>query len=144
MHTRSFSPMITVGERIKQRRQTLGYTQDRLATQASISKGFLSDVETGTRNPSAEYLLRIGEALGVSLDYLMKGDSPTSPESIYRKVSVPASLAQFAVKRDLPFGVVKAILDAKRQFVANRRDTVEDDLEKFDWAGFYDAIKEFL
>ena len=135
--------MSTVGERIKQRRQALGYTQDRLATQAGISKGFLSDVETGTRNPSAEYLLRIGDALGISLDYLMKGGPPSS-ELPNGRVSIPASLAEFAVKRDLPFGVVKAILDAKLQFVANRRDTVEDDLEKFDWAGFYDAIKDYL
>ena len=135
--------MSAVGERIKQRRQTLGYTQDRLATEANISKGFLSDVETGTRNPSAEYLLRIGDALGVSLDYLMKGGPPPS-ESTNRRVSIPASLAEFAVKRDLPFGSVKAILEAKLQFVANRRDTVDNDLEKFDWAGFYDAIKEYL
>jgi transcriptional regulator with XRE-family HTH domain len=136
--------MSTVGERIKQRRQALGYTQDRLATQAGISKGFLSDVETGTRNPSAEYLLRIGDALNVSLDYLMKGGALPSLEPLDRSVSIPASLAQFAIKRDLPFGVVKAILEAKLQFVANRRDTVDDDLEKFDWAGFYEAINEYL
>jgi transcriptional regulator with XRE-family HTH domain len=132
--------MSAVGERIKQRRQQLGYTQDRLATQAKISKGFLSDVETGTRNPSADYLLRIADALEVSLDYLMKGGS----EPLNGMVSIPASLAAFAVSRDLPFSVVKAILEAKLQFVANRRDTVEDDLEKFRWAEFYDAIKEYL
>jgi hypothetical protein len=48
------------------------------------------------------------------------------------------------MKKGLAFNVVKAILEAKLQFVANRRDTVDDDLEDFDWEGFYEAIKEYL
>ncbi len=135
--------MNTVGDRIRQHRQKLGYTQERLSSEASISKGFLSDVETGTRNPSAEYLLRIADALGVSLDYLMKGGGEPS-ESSSKKIQFPESLTNFALEKKLPFSVVKAILEAKLQFVANRRDTIDDDLENFDWAGFYDAIKEYL
>ena len=113
--------MNTVGERIKQRRQALGYTQDRLATQASISKGFLSDVETGTRNPSAEYLLRIGDALEVSLDYLMKGGPLPSSEPPDRKVSIPAfpgsicHEARFTVRRGQGYPRSEATVRSKPQ-----------------------------
>lgn len=136
--------MSTVGERIRQHRQKLGYTQERLAAEATISKGFLSEVETGTRNPSAEYLLRIANALGVSLDYLMKGGAEPPANSPPQRVRFPASLTAFALEQKLPFDQVKSVLEAKLQIVANRRNATEDDLEKFDWAGFYEAIKDYL
>lgn len=136
--------MSTVGERIRQHRQKLGYTQERLAAEATISKGFLSEVETGTRNPSAEYLLRIANALGVSLDYLMKGGAEPPANSPPQRVRFPASLTAFALEQKLPFNQVKSVLEAKLQIVANRRNATEDDLEKFDWAGFYEAIKDYL
>ncbi len=136
--------MSTVGDRIRLERQKLNYTQERLAIAAEISKSFLSEVETGIRNPSAEYLLRIANALEVSLDYLMKGSVGASGETGAKRIQFPSSLTQFAMKKGLPFNVVKSILEAKLQFVANRRDTVDDDLESFDWEGFYDAIKDYL
>jgi transcriptional regulator with XRE-family HTH domain len=131
--------MSTVGERIRLQRQKLNYIQEHLAKSANISKGFLSEVETGTRNPSAEYLFRIATALGVSIDYLMTGASIES-----RPIHFPASLIEFGMAENLPINVVKSIFEAKKQFIANRRDTVDDDLESFDWRGFYDAIKEYL
>jgi transcriptional regulator with XRE-family HTH domain len=136
--------MSTVGERIRLERQKLGFTQERLAVSAKISKSFLSEVETGIRNPSAEYLLRIATVLEVSLDYLMKGTSDALADPATKRIEFPSSLISFAMKRGLPFNDVKAVLEAKLQFVANRRDTVDDDLEHFDWEGFYDAIKDYL
>jgi transcriptional regulator with XRE-family HTH domain len=136
--------MSTVGERIRQERQLMGYTQERLSSEAGISKSFLSEVENGIRNPSAEYLLRIADVLGVSLDFLMKGTRDASVAKEPKRMDFPHSLSEFALKRRLPFNQVKAVLEAKLQFVANRRDTVDDDLENFDWEGFYEAIKDYL
>ena len=42
--------MSTVGDRIRQQRQKLELTQEKLAKAANISKGFLSDVERTWRN----------------------------------------------------------------------------------------------
>jgi transcriptional regulator with XRE-family HTH domain len=122
----------------------LGLKQEGLANAAGMSKGFLSEVETGNRNPSAEYLLRIANALGVSLDFLMKGQEDVSTDSGPRAIQVPASLAAFAHEKHLPFPQVRAVLEAKLQLVANRRDSGQNDLEDFDWSGFYDAIKDYL
>lgn len=139
--TQTTSP---VGDRIRKRRQELGLTQERVAKDADMSKGFLSEVETGTRKPSAEYLLRISNALHVSLDFLMKGDGESPSETGRLKVQIPASLSDFALANRLPFDVVKSMLDAKLRIIANRRDSTEEDLEKFNWAGFYEAMKEYL
>ncbi|MBR9802086.1 helix-turn-helix transcriptional regulator, partial [bacterium] len=60
--------MATVGERIKSRREELGWKQDDLASKAGISKSFLSDLENGKRNVGADKLLDIARALNLSLD----------------------------------------------------------------------------
>jgi transcriptional regulator with XRE-family HTH domain len=137
-------PMNSIGERIRQHRQKLGYTQERLAAEAGISKGFISDVETGNRQPSAEYLLRIANALKVSTDYLMKGGAEPGADTTTQRIQFPQSLTKFALENKLPFDDVKAILEAKLQIVANRRNATDDDLERFDWAGFYEAIKDYM
>ena len=139
-----FEIMSLVGDRIRLCRQKLGLTQEILAKDAGMSKGFLSEVETGNRNPSAEYLLRIANALHVSLDFLMKGGEMPSLTQGSRAIQIPASLANFAQEKQLPFDKVRAILEAKLQLVANRRNSGEDDLETFKWEEFYEAIKEYL
>ena len=136
--------MSTVGERIRQRRQRLGYTQERLAQVARLSKGFVSEIESGNRNVSAENLLRIAYALGVSLDYLMKGGAETAPGNLPKGIQFPASFALFAKEENLPFDVACAVLEAKLQIIANRKDANGDNLEAFDWKGFYAAVKEYL
>ena len=44
----------------------LNMTQNELARQASISSGYLSQLMTGTRRPSAELRRRLMKALGVT------------------------------------------------------------------------------
>jgi transcriptional regulator with XRE-family HTH domain len=136
--------MSSVGERIRKRRLHLGYTQERLAEVARISKGFVSEVESGNRNISAENLLRVAYALGVTLDYLMKGGPETAPGTLPKGIQFPASFAAFAKEENLPFDVACALLEARLQIVANRRSTGTENLEAFDWKGFYEAVKDYL
>ncbi|MGZ3237510.1 MAG: helix-turn-helix domain-containing protein [Burkholderiaceae bacterium] len=133
--------MSSVGDRIRERRIELKWTQETLATKAGISKGFLSDVETGKRNVSAENLLCIAQELGVSLDFLMKGGQST-PKS--GEIQIPASLAEFGRLANLPFQHILKLLEMGRQIKAHRSATHSDDLEKFDWPRFYEAVKGFL
>lgn len=133
----------TVGERIKRRRNTLGWTQDVLAEKAGISKGFLSDLENGKRSVGADTLLDIGRALSLSLDYLMTGTAP-EVEAGATQVQIPSSLAAFAGEAGLPFRHAIALYDMQLQIKAHRSATKKDGLEKVDWQKFYEAVKEFL
>jgi transcriptional regulator with XRE-family HTH domain len=133
--------MSHVGDRIRNRRLELGWTQEQLAEKARISKGFVSDVETGTRGVSANYLLEIAQALGVSLDYLMKGGAQQPPGA---QVEIPSRLSNLAKDEGLTFAQTLMLLDMRRQIKAHRSSSHSDDLEKFDWKQFYEAVKQFL
>jgi len=133
--------MSSVGERIKEQRSRLGWTQEKLAAAAKMSPGFLSDLETGKRNVSADYLLEISHALGVTLDYLMKGDSSKQKSA---DVQIPASLSDFAKQAQLSFSQTLMLLDMQRQIIAHRSHSKTDDLEKVDWRSFYESVKPFL
>jgi transcriptional regulator with XRE-family HTH domain len=133
--------MPSVGERIRERRLELGWTQEKLAAEAKISTGFLSDLETGKRNVSAENLLEIAHALGVSLDFLMKG-GPSRLKAA--EVQVPASLSEFAKQAGLTFAQTLMLLDLQKQIIAHRSQGKADDLEEVDWRRFYESMKPFL
>ena len=133
--------MSSVGERIKERRLGLGWTQEKLATEAKISAGFLSDLERGERSVGADNLLEISHALGVTLDFLMKGDT-SKPKS--GDIQIPAALSDFAKQAGLTFSQALMLLDMQRQIIAHRSHSKTDDLEKVDWKGFYESMKPFI
>jgi SOS-response transcriptional repressor LexA len=66
--------MVDIGLQIRQRRQRLGWTITKLATLAEMDGGFLSRVETGKTGYSAETLMKVAGALGISVATLY-GDS---------------------------------------------------------------------
>lgn len=133
--------MASVGDRIKQRRVELGWTQDQLCTKAGISKSFLSDLENGKRSVSATNLLDIARTLSVSLDYLMTGKASEEPPA---DVPIPSSLARFAAKERLSFRQTLMLLDMQKQIVAHRSAKKKDGLESVDWQKFYEGVKDFL
>ncbi len=133
--------MSSVGEKIRQRRSDLGWTQDQLAQKAGISKGFLSDLENGKRSVGADTLLDIGRVLNLSLDYMMTGKEPETEPT---EVQIPSSLASFAAKAGLSFLQALTLLEMQQQIVAHRSATKKGGLEKVDWQKFYEAVKEFL
>jgi transcriptional regulator with XRE-family HTH domain len=131
----------SVGERIKQRRLDLGWTQDQLCTKTGLSKSFLSELESGKRSVSATNLLSIARTLSVSLDYLMTGTASEEPLS---EVPIPSSLAKFAADERLSFRQTLMLLDMQKQIVAHRSAKKKDDLESVDWRKFYEGGKEVL
>ena len=65
-----------IGARVKQERQARGWTLDRLAQVATISRRMVVSVEQGTVNPSVGTLLRLSDALGVGLPALVEPPEP--------------------------------------------------------------------
>jgi transcriptional regulator with XRE-family HTH domain len=61
-----------IGARVKHERMSRGWTLDRLATVAGVSRRMVINVEQGASNPSVGTLLRLSDALGVGLPALVE------------------------------------------------------------------------
>lgn len=64
-------------ERIRNLRMQRGLTQQTAAEQLGISFGFLSRMERGLQSCSPEILARLSMFYGVSMDYLVLGETDT-------------------------------------------------------------------
>jgi transcriptional regulator with XRE-family HTH domain len=65
-----------IGSRVRQERQSRGWTLDQLADAAAVSRRMLVNVEQGAANPSVGTLLRISDALGIGLPALVDAPRP--------------------------------------------------------------------
>lgn len=65
---------MVLGQRIKEEREKLGWTQDRLAEELHVSRQAISKWEVGSAYPDIERLIQLSDLFGVSLDSLIKGD----------------------------------------------------------------------
>lgn len=64
---------MSLGQRIRKRRQALEITQKRLAEDLGVTPQHISAIEQGKRAPSLPSLIKLAEELGVSIDYLASG-----------------------------------------------------------------------
>lgn len=66
-----------VGSKIAEIRKIKGITLSKLAKDAGISKGYLSNIENGIKeNPSTELLEKIARALDVNVSELFENENP--------------------------------------------------------------------
>ena len=63
-----------MGHRIKYQRKLLKFTQEEMAEQLGISVKHFSEVERGLTGLSIENLVKLSRILGMSLDYMIKGE----------------------------------------------------------------------
>ncbi len=62
-----------LGQRIRERRKILGWTQEELAEHANIDRSYIGGVERGERNLTFEVLSEICRALKCDIASLTKG-----------------------------------------------------------------------
>ena len=67
---------LAIGVRVKHERQARGWTLDRLAEAAGVSRRMVVNVEQGAANPSVGTLLKFSDALGVGLPALVELPQP--------------------------------------------------------------------
>ena len=65
---------MTLGQKVKKRREELGYTQVELAKRTQTSQPYISRLEKDDFNPSTQMIVSIAVTLGVSIDYLLIED----------------------------------------------------------------------
>jgi transcriptional regulator with XRE-family HTH domain len=133
----------TIGDRIKEVREKQGRTQDWLAGETKISKGFLSEIENnkGTGNIGAEYVIRISNALGVSLDYLLRGEV-AQQDRAREPVTIPRSLSEAAQQLGLAYAETLTLLEAHHAVVARRSARALREPSVDEWKALWKAIKK--
>lgn len=66
-------PLKILGQRIREKRKSLGWTQEELADNAGIDRSYIGGVERGERNLTFKVLCQICSALGCDVAALTKG-----------------------------------------------------------------------
>lgn len=69
------------GERLRSRRTALKRTQEDISSQVGITLRFYQMIERGEKSVSLDNLIKLSNALSVSVDYLLFGDTPQSLEN---------------------------------------------------------------
>ena len=62
-----------LGWRVRQLRESKGWTQEILAGRAGLDRSYIAGIEAGLRNPSTKALARIARAFGIKLSVLFQG-----------------------------------------------------------------------
>ena len=62
---------MTLGNRIRNRREELGFTQIELAKKTKLHQGYISRVERDKFEPTATVIMVLAEALSMSADELL-------------------------------------------------------------------------
>lgn len=68
---------LSVGKRLRMKREQAGYTRERLGEICSLSPRFIANVELGDSTFSLDSLIAVCRALSCSADYLLFGDTIT-------------------------------------------------------------------
>ena len=132
--------MATAGDRIREFRKDLGWTLEKLAEKTNLSKGFLSDVEGNKRNASTENVLKIANAMGASLDYLLRGEQ-TKASRNREPVQIPSTLSIFAEEEGLTYTDTLTLLETHGAVIARRSNESIKPPTVEDWRRLYEAIK---
>lgn len=93
-----------IGKRLASARKRKGYTQERLAELTGLSIKMISAAENGHKAMRPENIVRMSECLGVSTDYLLKGETAAVASQIetsrFGKLSERQKKALFNIVND--------------------------------------------
>ena len=73
--------LLLFGERLRKRRNDLGFTQEYVSEQSGITLRFYQMIERGEKNVSLDTLTSLSKVLSVSSDYLLFGNLSSSLEN---------------------------------------------------------------
>lgn len=75
-----------IGEKIKNKRKELNFTQEYLAKELGISRQAVSKWEKGLSEPSMDNLVRLSEIFGVDIEYFKIDNGETENKSSISKI----------------------------------------------------------
>lgn len=105
---------MAMGRRIKELREAIGWTQERLAQEAEVGQATISAIETRDSSRSI-YAARLAAAMGVTVELLMS-DTPI-PELLKARAKAQKTGA--------------ALTPFQRQVLADMEELLEEDQQRF-------------
>ncbi len=82
----------SIAERLKLTRTALGYTQAMMGSLAGAGHTAWNNYETGARRISIDQALRLCTTMGLTLDWIYRGDMQTLPVVLAEKIQVEMRL----------------------------------------------------
>nr|WP_325196465.1 helix-turn-helix domain-containing protein [uncultured Oscillibacter sp.] len=76
--------LIEIGQRLRQRRQELGLTRDKMSELADIGSGYYGQLEVGTSQMSVDTLIKLSRSMHLPMEYILLGTGyePGDPSAV--------------------------------------------------------------
>lgn len=78
---------VAIGSRLREARNMVKLTQEQLAEKVGIGTTYISDIERGAKFPSLSLFIKIVDALGVSSDYILRGEIEAGKNCVYDDIT---------------------------------------------------------
>ena len=69
--------LIEIGQRLRQRRQDLGLTREKMSELADIGTGYYGQLEVGTSQMSVDTLIKLSRSMHLPMEYILFGENYT-------------------------------------------------------------------
>ena len=74
---------VAIGSRLREARNMVKLTQEQLEKKVGIGTTYISDIERGAKFPSLSLFIKIVDALGVSSDFILRGEIEAGKNCVY-------------------------------------------------------------
>ncbi|MBP3627122.1 MAG: helix-turn-helix transcriptional regulator [Clostridia bacterium] len=78
---------VAIGSRLREARSMVKLTQEQLAEKVGIGTTYISDIERGAKFPSLNLFIKIVDALGVSSDFILRGEIEAGKNCVYDDIT---------------------------------------------------------
>ena len=78
---------VAIGSRLREARTLVKLTQEQLAEKVGIGTTYISDIERGAKFPSLSLFIKIVDALGVSSDFILRGEIEAGKNCVYDDIT---------------------------------------------------------
>lgn len=107
-----------MGQRLSKRRKQLGLTQEQLAEKAKTTTQTISTAETGRKALRPENILKLCDALDISIDYLFRGEFNNEDFSILSTKISQLTTEQYQYLETIIDTFIAAVASNKKEGIA--------------------------
>jgi two-component system, response regulator len=119
---------------VRQRRLTLGVTQEELAWRAGLHRTYLAGIEAGSRNPSLQSIVRLAQAMEISLAALFANvEQASAPGQAAPEDNPPGRAVDILLVEDNPRDVELTLRALKKAGLTNHVRVLTDGAVALDY-----------